>query len=402
MSFIRKHAIILAEENSPTEQLLERVIGTDAIPYFVRFLGRDENPSLQLEAVRVLTSIVKVGTIEQTEAVGAAGAIPLFVRLLSSPNEEIRILAVLALGYIAGSTTQYKEDVLQSGALSVLLQHFTERSSITTLRIVSFTISRLCRGRFDFNLIRPAIPLLTHLLYLKDTEIVNHACSALSEISNGPNDRIEAILQADENIVVRLIEILLGSTITEVQIAALKVIGSITTGDDDQTQRVIEALPSFVWLLDHPDLEIRKEVCWAISNITAGTTEQIQAVIDSAIFPKVLEQLRSEEFKLQKEAAWTVANAVSGGTSDQVWYLIHEGSMPLLCSFLHVYDAKFVLIILESLENMLRVGEETKRLETVIGILSDCDGKNEIEKLQYHDFPRISSLAEKIFTTYLR
>ncbi len=366
-------------------------------------MSRDENPSLQLEAVRVLTSIVKVGTVEQAEAVGEAGAIPLFVQLLSSPNEEIRANAVLALGYIAGSTVQYR-DIVVDGALPILLQHFNERSPATILRNVSFTISRLCRGKpsVRFELVAPLIPLLTRFLYLQDTEIVNNTCSALSDISDGTSNRIDAILQENADIVVRLIEVLLGSTRGDVQLAALKVIGNITTGDDNQTQRVIEALPSFVWLLDQPDMEIRREVCWALSNITAGTSEQIQAVIDSAIFPKLLEQLQSEDYKLQKEAAWTIANALSGGTPDQVWYLIHEGSIPLLCSFLQVYDAKFVIIILESLENMLRVGKETQKLQTVIGILSDCGGKKEIEKLQEHDFPRVSSLAEKIVVTYLR
>lgn len=256
---------------------------------------------------------------------------------------------------------------------------------------MSFTISQLCHGKPSprFELVAPLIPLLTRLLYLQDSEIVNNACTALSDISDGPTNRIDAILQENADIVVRLIETLLGSTRGDVQLAALKVIGNITTGDDNQTQRVIEALPSFVWLLDQPDIEIRREVCWALSNITAGTSEQIQAVIDSAIVPKVLEQLQSEDYKLQKEAAWTIANTVSGGTSDQVWYLIHEGSIPLICSFLRVYDAKFLILILQSVENMLRVGKETQKLETVIGILSNCGGKKEIENLQNHDFPSL-------------
>ncbi len=392
------------EENPPIQQVIE----SDVVPCFIRFLDCNENASLQLEAVRVLTAIVKEGLVDHVERVDEASTVQIFIQLLSSSNEGIRAAAVLALGYIAGSTITYRDDVLQAGALDILLEHFNEQSPTTSLRNVSYTISRLCCGKpaLSFSFTRPAVPLLIRLLYLQDMEIVNNACSALSAISEGSDYRdyrIEVILRENVNIVARLIEILLESTRVDVQRGALRVIGNIATGDDIQTQRVIEALPSFVWLLDHPDLNIRYEVCWTVSNITAGTTEQKQAVINSAIFPKVLEQLKSENLRLHQAVVWTI-HALSDGTLDQVWYLIHEGSIPTLCYFLREvscsYDVKLMNLVLESVENMLKVGDKTDKLEAVIRILSDCGGKEEIEKLQLHNTQRISSLAKRIVQTY--
>ena len=59
---------------------------------------------------------------------------------------------------------------------------------------------------------------------------------------------------------------------------SLRAIGNILTGDDVQTQFVINcsALPALQLLLDHPVSSIRKEACWAISNMTAGNKVQIQ------------------------------------------------------------------------------------------------------------------------------
>ena len=59
---------------------------------------------------------------------------------------------------------------------------------------------------------------------------------------------------------------------------SLRAIGNILTGDDVQTQFVINcsALPALQLLLDHPVPSIRKEACWAISNMTAGNKVQIQ------------------------------------------------------------------------------------------------------------------------------
>ena len=59
---------------------------------------------------------------------------------------------------------------------------------------------------------------------------------------------------------------------------ALRTIGNIVTGEDHQTQAVIDAgvLPSLRALLNDPKKDLKKETCWTLSNITAGTEAQIQ------------------------------------------------------------------------------------------------------------------------------
>lgn len=63
--------------------------------------------------------------------------------------------------------------------------------------------------------------------------------------------------------------------------AALRAVGNIVTGDDTQTQLVLDysALPCLHHLLSSPKETIRKEACWTISNITAGNRDQIQVNI---------------------------------------------------------------------------------------------------------------------------
>ena len=62
---------------------------------------------------------------------------------------------------------------------------------------------------------------------------------------------------------------------------ALRTVGNIVTGNDQQTQAIINcgALLCLLHLLNTSHKKsIKKEACWTISNITAGTKEQIQAV----------------------------------------------------------------------------------------------------------------------------
>lgn len=79
------------------------------------------------------------------------------------------------------------------------------------------------------------------------------------------------------NVVRRLVELLM-HPVPAVQIPALRTIGNIVTGNDDQTQVVLRygALPSLHMLLSSPRKSIRKETCWTLSNITAGNRDQIQ------------------------------------------------------------------------------------------------------------------------------
>lgn len=80
-----------------------------------------------------------------------------------------------------------------------------------------------------------------------------------------------------------------------VLVPALRTVGNIVTGNDMQTQVVINcgALNCLLTLLTtNHKKSIKKEACWTISNITAGTKEQIQAVIDAGIMPPLVHLLQ--------------------------------------------------------------------------------------------------------------
>jgi len=71
-----------------------------------------------------------------------------------------------------------------------------------------------------------------------------------------------------------------------VLVPALRTVGNIVTGNDMQTQVIINcgALQCLLQLLTSSHKKsIKKEACWTISNITAGTKEQIQNVLDAGI-----------------------------------------------------------------------------------------------------------------------
>lgn len=62
----------------------------------------------------------------------------------------------------------------------------------------------------------------------------------------------------------------------------LRTVGNIVTGDNAQTQTMLDGgiILSLLGLLSHSNKGIRKEACWALSNIAAGTSDQIQAIME--------------------------------------------------------------------------------------------------------------------------
>jgi hypothetical protein len=66
-------------------------------------------------------------------------------------------------------------------------------------------------------------------------------------------------------------------------------------------------------LIEHPKKPVRKEVVWSISNITAGSSNQIGLCIQSGLFDKLVFLMIHDDPAIKKEAIWAISNATAGG-----------------------------------------------------------------------------------------
>jgi len=394
---------ILSIDNPP----IQPVIDSNLVPRLIEFMQNDKEPHLQLESAWALTNVAS-GTTQQTQSIIDKGGIPLFVKLLNSPNTEVAEQAIWAIGNISGDSTLYRNMILNAGGLKPMINLLTTSGNKHTIKHGTWALSNLCRGRPAprFELVKEAIvPLAQVMKEEEDPEILTDAAWALSYLSDGDEDVVQLVV--DTGVVPALIKHL-GHSFLSILIPCLRTIGNIVTGNVTQTNLVMSfpgIASMFLELLHHDKKPVRRETCWVLSNITAGTPEQIAVLLSCPGFITKLRSLAlTDSAEVKRESTWVLSNSVSYGNDELIKLLVDNGIIETMVDLLNTAeDPKIITVALESIHKILLCGlkyQNTSNKNPFLDHLESLGAVPIIEKLQEHKSDDVYKASLKILENF--
>jgi importin subunit alpha-1 len=334
---------VLSREKSPP---IDEAIAAGAVPLLAKLLEHDNTPATQFEAAWALTNVA-AGTPEHTACiVNTPGLVSSFVRLLGSTDYNVCEQAVWALGNIAWESPIYRDLLLERGVLTELTDipgclgdsgTGTGAGTPRTMRRnVSRLIANLCRGKPapPLSAVVSVLPYLAAMILDPDAEVVADALWALSFISDGTSDRVSAVLA--HGVLPAIIYNLSSGAGSPIDLPALRCLGNIVSRDDHQTTLAIEhgAITVLCALLTaqvpNPQAVTNKEILWALSNIAAGSYQQINALLQAGVFDLIADSIADDVQSIRKEGQWTVASALRNASPADFTAIIGSASFRAL------------------------------------------------------------------------
>nr|XP_027202184.1 importin subunit alpha-like [Dermatophagoides pteronyssinus] len=306
-----------------------------------------------------------------TELLNAGVLTPMY-KLLQHEVITIVEQVVWFVGNVAGDCDKCRKLLINQGFPSAILQVLRNQLPISNntlfiIRIIVWTLTNFTRSA---KYLKPSdlnqwINILNEFLVSVDQEILSDSSWSTFYI-------LDSFLSGEQN---EIINIYIKSGLASKIIANLKTdppnislsaclrsLGTLLTGNDSQTDILLnlDCIEPLKNLLSSTKKEVRREACWAISNITAGSTKQIQLVIDKNVFPKLVEICYDSNFDIRKEAIWALSNACTSATKEQIAYLFEINVLKCFSKEINCLDSSLMNVVLDALIRIIAIGDKVK------------------------------------------
>ena len=324
-------------------------LSTPILPAFVSILQHPTSPpQLLLEVAWALTNLAS-GSSAHVDRLLEAGVVDaLMLHLKAGGHTQVQDQTVWALGNIAGDSWQSRDLLLEKGLMQRVcsLAEEAEAGSGELLKQLCWTIHNLCRHKPCpiASRIAGCIPTVKRLLLGPMGTGVGAAASAEPELVPDLLWTLSCISESSDQLRSTLMKegfleyclSLLGSldSISLVRLTpALRTVGNFLTGTEQETQQVLDAglIPLLTRLLRYPLELVRKEACWATSNVAAGTKEQKQRLFaEPGLLEEIIDLSAKAGTSVRKEAMWVLCNLCEGGSAEQIEHLLDRGALRVL------------------------------------------------------------------------
>lgn len=306
------------------------------------------------------------GSTVQCQSIIDKGGIPLFVQMLKSTTLGIVEQAIWAIGNIASDCIYYRDQILRAGGLHNLATVVKQLNDDTLIKHCCWALSNLCRGTPlpKYDAVHEAIPILCKAIAhgrLNDKDIISDCCWAISYHSDSNKNKIQVVVAS--GVIPRIIKNLsdpsMGILIPSIRILGNVSTGSVEHGNELLANNVLEPLEK---VLEHYKKVVRREACWVISNITAGSRQQVEAVLGrNSLLQKILGMFETDSNDVKREICYVFSNMAHSGEPQHIFNLYRDASIiRYYVNLLSADEAKTIEVALECLYIVLSQGDKFK------------------------------------------
>ncbi|CAG9318785.1 unnamed protein product [Blepharisma stoltei] len=288
------------------------------------------------------------------------GAAQALLENLDSDSLDLVDLCVWAFGNIATNSVKDRNMVIKMKIIDKLLQICERKMTNTLIEDISWVISCLTMHNppTDPNEFYKFLDYLPIFFEANNNRAIEDSCKTLVFLTNQGSEWIDKVIKT--GLLPKIAELLV-SSVASLQFLALKILGNVATGDEEQTDLAINlGLADQIGQVLMPTAvsSVKMECLWAISNILAGTAAQVTLIINKPYFPKIVNLMIDSDSAMRKEAIWAISNATFCKDPETILSLLQFPVLEYFTEAFELNDIKIYHSVISAIYNILKSGQQ--------------------------------------------
>ncbi|EDV25305.1 uncharacterized protein TRIADDRAFT_23692 [Trichoplax adhaerens] len=298
--------------------------------------AKNSDPNVQLEAVQAIRKLLSKDKSPPIDHIVNTGVVTTLVNCLErNDSPSLQFEAAWALTNIASGTSEQTRAVVQFGAvphfIALLSSSYTDvcEQAVWALGNIIGDGSELRDYVLSQGLLTPLLKFVSpnvSLSFLRNvTWVLVNLCR-----SKDPPPSLEIVLQ-----ILGALVALIHHNDLDILIDCVWALSYLTDGSKQQVQAVINTsiVPTLIGFMGAKEIKLQTAALRAVGNIVTGTDYHTQIVLDNGALNHFQNLLTHSKEKVKKEAMWFLSN-VTAGIPKQIHMVIEAGLVPLIINCL--------------------------------------------------------------------
>jgi importin subunit alpha-1 len=325
--------------------------------------------------------------------------------VISFNNEHCIVEMIILLENIVDNSKFARDEVINSNLLTEVMT-FLECDTIN-LDICQNIISLLSNVHkiaydepSDYLVERSARTVTKLIIRVDDLDFKLECLRTLSNISNSFYPNIHIIIVESVGTIINLMAT---DNDDNIKAAAITTFGNLASAKDSLVvDRMVEMgiLEIIGKTLDKSHFNLKRKALWCLSNIAAGTKNQIYQLYKAGLLKRVIDYIRDSNLVLVTEAVWCISNCVSGADCDTLIKIFEN--LDLMDSLVFIFektqDEKILTLVLEALKIVFH--NDDIMFDRYVGEFIMKGGVDILEALKVHKNTDVVKGAEYILDNF--